>query len=81
MSEAGLEPEDLQRLAWSAGLTARDEEMLATQERVYHAWLEVGERLTAARVRLLAWIPPAGTRRGQSRERLVEPIAASGRAA
>ncbi len=47
--QGGLEPEDLQRLAWCAGLTARDEEMLATQERVYHAWLGVGDRLTAAR--------------------------------
>jgi len=41
--------EDLHRLAWSAGLTARDEEMLATQERLYHAHLEVGEGLPAAR--------------------------------
>src|SRR5215831_15867236 len=40
---------DLHRLAWSAGLIARDEEMLATQERVYHAWLEEGEQLAAAR--------------------------------
>jgi DNA-binding CsgD family transcriptional regulator len=40
---------DLHRLAWSAGLTARDEEMLATQERLYHAWLEAGEQLAAAR--------------------------------
>ena len=47
--QGALEPEDLQRLAWSAGLTARDEDMLATQERVYHAWLAVGEQLTAAR--------------------------------
>ncbi len=47
--QGGLEPEDLQRLAWAAGLTARDQEMLATQERVYHSWLEAGEQLTAAR--------------------------------
>lgn len=44
-----LGAEDLHRLAWSAGLTARDEDMLTTQERVYHAWLKQGERLTAAR--------------------------------
>ena len=44
-----LGAEDLHRLAWSAGLTARDEEMLATQERLYHAHLEVGEGLAAAR--------------------------------
>jgi ATP/maltotriose-dependent transcriptional regulator MalT len=36
-------------LTWSAGLTARDEELLATQERLYHARLEVGECLAAAR--------------------------------
>ena len=44
-----LGAEDLHRLAWSAGLTARDEEMLATQERLYHALLEAGEGLAAAR--------------------------------
>jgi DNA-binding CsgD family transcriptional regulator len=44
-----LGAEDLHRLAWSAGLTARDEEMLATQERLYHALLEAGECLAAAR--------------------------------
>ena len=44
-----LGAEDLHRLAWSAGLTARDEEMLATQERLYHAHLEAGEGLAAAR--------------------------------
>ena len=40
-----LEPDDLHRSAWSAGLTARDEEMLATQERLYHARLDAGESL------------------------------------
>lgn len=40
---------DLHRLAWSAGLIAHDEDMLATMERVYHAWLEEGEPLEAAR--------------------------------
>jgi len=44
-----LNAEDLQRLAWSAGLTARDEEMLAATERTYHAWLEQGQDLAAAR--------------------------------
>ena len=44
-----LGAEDLHRLAWSAGLSARDEQMLATQERVYHARLEAGEALAAAR--------------------------------
>jgi DNA-binding CsgD family transcriptional regulator len=44
-----LGAEDLSRLAWSAGLTARDEEFLAMQERLYHAWVEAGETLAAAR--------------------------------
>ena len=43
---------DLQRLASSAGLTARDEEMLPAQERLYHAHLEAGESLAAARAAL-----------------------------
>jgi len=44
-----LAAEDLHRLAWSAGLTARDEEMLSTQERLYHARVETGQSLAAAR--------------------------------
>jgi DNA-binding CsgD family transcriptional regulator len=44
-----LGAEDLHRLAWSAGLSARDEQMLAAQERVYHARLQAGEELAAAR--------------------------------
>lgn len=44
-----LGAEDLHRLAWSAGLAARDEDMFTAQERVYHAWLEQGEQLSAAR--------------------------------
>jgi DNA-binding CsgD family transcriptional regulator len=44
-----LGADDLHRLAWSAGMTARDEQMLATQERVYHARLSAGENLAAAR--------------------------------
>lgn len=46
---APLGIEDLDRLAWSAGLAARDEEMLTVLERVYHAHLEAGEDLAAAR--------------------------------
>jgi hypothetical protein len=46
---APLAAEDLHRLAWSAALTARDEEMLVLQERLYHARLERGEDLAAAR--------------------------------
>lgn len=44
-----LDADDLQRLAWSAGLTARDDELLATQERVYHAHLNANQTLAAAR--------------------------------
>src|SRR5215813_363284 len=60
-----LGADDLHRLAWSAGLTARDEQMLAAQERVYHARLAAGEDLVAARaafwlgVRLLVRGEPA----------------------
>jgi hypothetical protein len=42
-----LAADDLSRLAWSAGLTARDDEMLATQERVYHACLAAEADLLA----------------------------------
>ena len=74
-----LGAEDLHRLAWSAGLTARDDQMLATQERVYHALLEAKENLAAARAsfwlgfRLLARGEPAlaGGWLGRS-QRLVE---------
>jgi len=44
-----LDLDDLHRLAWAAGLTARDEQMLATQERLYHRYLESGQDLAAAR--------------------------------
>src|SRR5262245_63722297 len=47
-----LGADDLQRLASSAGLTAREEETLAAQERLYNACLEAGESLTAARAAL-----------------------------
>jgi hypothetical protein len=74
-----LDAEDLHRLAWSAGLTARDEQMLATQERVYHARLEAGQKLVAARAafwlgfRLLARAEPGRASGWLSRaQRLVE---------
>jgi DNA-binding CsgD family transcriptional regulator len=44
-----LSADDLHLLVWSAGLTARDEEMLANSERLYHARLEAREELPAAR--------------------------------
>ena len=48
-AETPLEVEDLDRLARSAGLTARDEQMLSSLERVYNIRLEAGEGLAAAR--------------------------------
>ena len=60
-----LEAEDLHRLAWSAGLTARDDEMLTAQERLYHAHLQASADLAAGRAafwlgfRLLARGEPA----------------------
>jgi hypothetical protein len=59
-----LAAEDLHRLAWSAGLTARDEQMLTTQERVYHARLEAGEDLAAARAEF--WLGFRLLARGES---------------
>ena len=47
-----LGADDLHRLASAAGLTARDEEMLPAQERLYHAYLEARESLGAARAAL-----------------------------
>ncbi len=74
-----LGAEDLHRLAWSAGLTARDEEMLAAQERVYQARLDMGENLAAGRAafwlgfRLLARGEPARASGWLSRaQRLVD---------
>jgi DNA-binding CsgD family transcriptional regulator len=78
-----LDAEDLHRLAWAAGLSARDELMLATQERVYHARLAAGQDLIAARAafwlgfRLLARGEPAAASGWLSRaHRLVEAHAA-----
>ena len=74
-----LDANDLSLLAWSAGLTARDDEMLATQERVYRAWLAVDQQLAAARAafwlgfRLLALGEPSAASGWLSRaQRLVE---------
>lgn len=46
---AGLEPEDLERLAVSAYLIGRDEEFVRLLERAHHAHLEGGEHPRAAR--------------------------------
>ena len=48
-ASTALGAQDLYRLAWSAGLTGRDEEMLAATERWYHALIDAGESLPAAR--------------------------------
>jgi DNA-binding CsgD family transcriptional regulator len=44
-----LGPEDLERLAFSAGLTGRDQELLAALERLYQAHVDAGECARAAR--------------------------------
>src|SRR4026207_2254216 len=44
-----LDLDDLHRLSWSAGLTARDEQMLAAEERRYPTYRERGQPLAAAR--------------------------------
>jgi tetratricopeptide (TPR) repeat protein len=44
-----LSAEDLHRLAWSAGLTGRDSEMLSVHERLYNALLDADQQLSAAR--------------------------------
>lgn len=50
VDEAGaLEWEDLERLAWSAALTGREEQLFASLERLYHAHLEAGRDAAAAR--------------------------------
>jgi hypothetical protein len=51
-----LDLADLHRLAWSAGLTARDEHMLSAHERLYHGYLESGQDLAAARAAF--WLAP-----------------------
>jgi hypothetical protein len=45
-----LEPEDLERLAWSTAMLGRDREMLALLERVHARCLEQSDEPRAARV-------------------------------
>jgi len=52
--EHPLSAEDLERLAWSAGLTGRDEEMIKAHERLHAHHLEMGAPLRA--VRSAFWI-------------------------
>ena len=59
-----LNSDDLHRLAWSAGLTARDDQMLAAYERAYHVLLAAGEELAAARAAF--WIGFRLFARGES---------------
>lgn len=47
-----LDADDLNRLAWSAGLTARDDEMLVALERWHHAELAADNKAAAARAAL-----------------------------
>jgi DNA-binding CsgD family transcriptional regulator/tetratricopeptide (TPR) repeat protein len=75
-----LNADDLSRLSWSAGLAAKDEDMLATHERLYHLHMEAGGDLAAGRVafwlgfRLLARGEPARASGWLSRaQRLIEP--------
>ena len=76
---APLAAEDLHRLAWSAALTARDEEMLALQERLYHAHLEARRGPCGGTRRVLAGVPLARARRGRAGRRMVGSGATSGR--
>jgi DNA-binding NarL/FixJ family response regulator len=45
-SPLGLE--DLEKLAWSAGLTGQDRELLDALERIHHAYLDAGQPVRAA---------------------------------
>jgi DNA-binding CsgD family transcriptional regulator len=47
--QEALHGPDLEKLAWSAALVGRDEIFLDTLERLYHLYLDDGNRLTAAR--------------------------------
>ena len=44
-----LAPDDLEKFAWSAALTGRDDVFLGLQERLYHALVGKNENLAAAR--------------------------------
>ncbi len=46
---APLSADDLDMLAWAAALVGRDDDFLRVLERIYHARLDSGERLRAAR--------------------------------
>jgi DNA-binding NarL/FixJ family response regulator len=47
--ETPLAPDDLERLAWSAGLCGQDQAFLGALERLHHASIEAGEPRRAAR--------------------------------
>src|SRR6188474_3205668 len=44
-----LDPDDLERIAWSAGLIGKDDVFLGALERLHKACVELGERERAAR--------------------------------
>ncbi len=46
--DSSLEPDDLEKLAWCAGLTGRNEELLRGLERAYQAHLDAGHPARAA---------------------------------
>jgi ATP/maltotriose-dependent transcriptional regulator MalT len=46
---AALAPEDLEQLAWSAGLSGRVDELLRVLDELHHVLLALGESLRAAR--------------------------------
>jgi DNA-binding NarL/FixJ family response regulator len=75
-----LDAEDVERLAWSASLTGRDELALSAFERLYHLRLDAGENRQAARAAF--WVALRAMTLGQTArasgwveraERLVDP--------
>jgi len=57
-----LGAEDLERLAWSAGLAGHDEALVATLERLYQTCLDAGEAVRAAHWAFWAGFRLLGTR-------------------
>lgn len=74
-----LAGDDLELLAMSACLIARDDAYLSALERAYKAHLDAGENVRAIRcafwdsLRLLAWFAPSLQRRDGPRDRMARP--------
>lgn len=49
-AQSSLAPDDLERLAWAAALSGRDDAFLSALERLYEALVEAGEPQRAARM-------------------------------